>query len=166
MSSNIYCAICGESRRVDEDWFLLTENRWTDRLRVLAYHPLLAEQEGVFCVCGTPHVRELVLHWMITGHLDYPFAQTGSEVPSLLRPSSTPGTTCAEPDISASLVVGELAVHRESLTRVLCENPESLSGVLEAVIAALNRGPAPLGCSCIADEAEPVDSTELVLTNA
>ena len=41
------------------------------------------------------------------------------------------------PDLKASRVVGELAVHRESLSRVLRENPESLVGILEALVSAL-----------------------------
>lgn len=163
MSSQVYCAICGEPRSTEEGWFLLMENRWTDRLKVLTYNPTLATQEGIFCACGSPHVRELVLHWMITGRLDYPFAQLDPDVPS---PNSTTGTVCAEPDISASLVVGELAVHRESLTRVLCENPQSLSGILEALLAALNRVSPTIRCSCIAEQEEMAEHEELTLTQA
>lgn len=166
MSSQVYCAICGEPRSVGENWFLVTENRWTDRLRVLGYNSALATQEGIFCACGSLHVRELVLHWMITGQLDYPFARLAPEVPSGLRPNPTAGTAGAEPDISASLVVGELAVHRESLTRVLCENPQSLSGILEALLAALNRVSPALECSCIAQQEESAGHEELTLTPA
>ena len=34
-------------------------------------------------------------------------------------------------------VFGELAVHRESLSRILIENPESLAGILAALISAI-----------------------------
>ena len=32
------CAICLEPRLGGEGWFLLTENRWTDRLKILGWN--------------------------------------------------------------------------------------------------------------------------------
>jgi hypothetical protein len=48
-----------------------------------------------------------------------------------------------EPDTQGSKVLGELAVHRESLERVLAENPESLAGILKALLRALGESPVP-----------------------
>jgi hypothetical protein len=42
-----------------------------------------------------------------------------------------------EPDTKGIKVFGELAVHRESLERVLSENPQSLASILLALISAL-----------------------------
>ncbi|HST10068.1 MAG TPA: hypothetical protein VLL05_06810, partial [Terriglobales bacterium] len=60
----------------------------------------------------------------------------------------------AEPDMRGVRVFGELAVHRESLERVLNENPQSLGSVLLALISALG-GQKPSTPSEERDE-EPV----------
>jgi hypothetical protein len=153
----VSCAICGEPRGEDDGWFLLTENRWTDRLKILAWNEPLARAPGVYAVCGEPHVQQLVVHWMATGSLGFPFARTSIADRTPVRgPSRDARTESAEPDTSASQLIGELAVHRESLERILCESPESLAGILEALLSALtaNRRPAQ-------DEEELGDEAEI-----
>ena len=49
-----------------------------------------------------------------------------------------------EVDTRGATQIGELAVHRESLDRVLRENPQYLRTILEAVVNALNRNSFPL----------------------
>jgi hypothetical protein len=84
------------------------------------------------------HVQELVAHWMATGSLDHPFARTRpSEAGSIQKRPIGRRALQTEPDIRGSKVLGELAVHRESLTRILIESPESLAGILSALINAL-----------------------------
>jgi hypothetical protein len=80
---------------------------------------------------------------MVTGRLDYPFALVSPANPGKVRSFTSSDTAPVEVDVRGSRVVGELAVHRESLTRVLQENPQSLSGVLEALIGALGTSSAP-----------------------
>jgi hypothetical protein len=164
--TSIVCAICGEPHNGEEGWFLLTENRWTDRVKVLAFNPLLAGEEGIFCVCGRAHVRELVVHWMVTGRLDYPFAEFPSPRPVRTRSERRQPAARVEPNVGTSAVIGELAVDRESLMRVLGESPESLSAILEALVAGLNAATAPIRCSCCAEGQEGADNTELALTQA
>lgn len=168
--TSISCAICGEPHSDpfsnEAGWFLLTENRWTDRIRVLAYDSVLATQEGVACVCSRAHVRELVVHWMITGRLDYPFALVPSALPSdgSKRGLQLSETEPVEVDVRGSRIVGELAVHRESLTRILQENPQSLSGVLEALIAAIGGTIQPFQERPASKQKEEIE--ELALTHA
>lgn len=143
---HISCAICDEPQTATGRWFVIAENRWTDRLRVSRFEETRARQPGVYCVCCSDHVRELVVHWMATGRLDYPFAQVPKassplgraeaflhrrreESRQIPRRSETP-----EQALSTDALLGELAVHRESLTRVLRENPQALSAVLETLI--------------------------------
>lgn len=131
------CAICLEPRLGGDGWFLLIENRWTDRLKILGWNDGLASEPGVHAACGAEHVQQLVIHWMAMGTLDYPFARTHREAKrSLRRPSEKPAST-PEPDTRGIKVFGELAVHRESLERVLSENPQSLASILLALISAL-----------------------------
>ena|SRR6266550_4088588 len=134
----IFCTICGEPRRENDRWLLLAENRWTDRLKVLGWNDQLASQLGVYPACGAAHVQQLVVHWMAMGSLAHPFARvrTGcSGKPRKLWPE-TP-VEAREPDTRGAKVIGELAVHRESLSRILIENPESLASILTSLISAI-----------------------------
>jgi hypothetical protein len=132
------CAICGEANSAPSQWFLVTENHWEDKLKILEWNSLLASQHGIHLACSPSHVQELVVHWMATGSVHYPFAQTNSwnmparrwSDPSKLRPViNTRGVR----------TIGELTVHRESMRRVLDENPGSLKSILEALSGALQR---------------------------
>jgi hypothetical protein len=132
------CAICGEERQAGEDWFVLVENRWTDRLKILTWNETLASSAGTHLACGAAHVQQLVVHWMTMGTLEYPFAEAPSAITSTrLRRTREPHEPEAEP--SGSRLVGELAVHRESLERIVRENPESLAAILEALTSALTN---------------------------
>lgn len=136
------CAICLESRTDSDGWFLLTENRWTDRLKILGWDDRLAVEPGVYSACGAEHVQQLVIHWMAVGTLDYPFARASA---GEKRPPRRRATTAepGEPDTRGMKVFGELAVHRESLERILSESPESLGSILMALISALGTPASP-----------------------
>src|SRR5438552_4165447 len=56
--------------------FLLAENRWEDKLTILQWNEPMAARYGIQVACSVSHVEELVIHWMTTGSLDYPFART------------------------------------------------------------------------------------------
>ena len=140
---NFFCGICGREKASRQDeWFLMSESRWQDSLKILQWHDQLAVQSGVQCVCSASHVQELVIHWMITGDLEYPFAQITGATPAdrRTRKENEP----PEVDTSVFQQIGELSVHRESIRRVLAENPQSLSAILEALLAALDRKPQPV----------------------
>ena len=131
------CVICHEGHNESDGWFLLTENRWTDRVKIFGWNDVLASQPGVHAACCAGHVQQLVVHWMATGSLDYPFALSRPEHRCSILAPEKPAAVHAEPDASGSRVLSELAVHRESLERVLAENPESLAGMLHALLSAL-----------------------------
>ena len=129
------CAICGEARSAYQTRFLVAENRWEDKLTILQWNEHMAGRQGIQVACGVNHVEELVIHWMTTGSLDYPFARTALGVGSWHR-SAGPGCRV---DIRGARTIGELAVHRESIERVLAENPQSLKGILDALLDALRQ---------------------------
>lgn len=136
------CAVCGEERSSGEVWFLVAENRWEDRLKVLHWNERLAAREGVQRACSARHVEELVVHWMTTGSLDYPFARTALGAGATRRLSKrwpAPG----ELDVLETRQIGDLAVHRESIEHVLSENPESLRVILDALVGALQKETVP-----------------------
>jgi hypothetical protein len=104
----------------------------------------VAGQAGVRPACSAGHVQQLVVHWMTTGSVDYPFALASLSPPRGPRPltkRSTAGQALesAEFDIRNTPAIGELSVHRESMQRILRESPESLTSILDALLSALNR---------------------------
>jgi hypothetical protein len=138
MKPNVTCSICGELGFGEDGWFVLVENRWTDRLKILAWNEALASGAGAHVACGAAHVQQLVVHWMTMGSLEYPFAEAPrrATMPKLPHIKEIPR---AEADLRGTRVVGELAVHRESLERILQESPESLAPILEALTSALTN---------------------------
>jgi hypothetical protein len=133
------CTICGEERLAGQVWFLVAESHWEDKLKVLQWHDELARRGGIYAACSAGHVEELVVHWMTTGSLDYPFATVG------LRPERRrQGLGCflptiVEPDTRGARQIGELAVDRESVRRALKDDPESLQVILDELLNALAR---------------------------
>ena len=132
------CTICGVHSTGDTGWFLVVQDSWLDRLKILHWNSGLAAQDGVHTVCGAMHVRELVAHWMATGSLEYPFAFLSSPQQELrIIEFGTKKRGAAPAQLQSAVLIGELAVHRQSLDRALRENPQSLSGILEALLGAL-----------------------------
>jgi hypothetical protein len=130
------CAICGQERSAPDHWFLIAESRWEDKLKILQWNDRLAAH--AHCACSGAHVQELVVHWMTTGSLDYPFARVGL---GLGRSAGRWPTAFWEDevDIRGARQILELAVHRESMKRVLSESPQSLKTILDALLGALQR---------------------------
>ncbi len=134
------CTICEQERVGVDGWFMLTENEWLDRLKVLAWNDTLAVREDVHCLCCVAHVQELVAHWMATDSLEYPFARLPFTRKRARRRRAAPLTGQSRAfDSPAGQVIGELAVDRESLRWVLRENPYSLITIMEPLLSALRQ---------------------------
>ena len=131
------CTVCGEQRMSGQVWFLLAETPWEDKLRILHWQDQLANREGIHRACSPAHVQELVTHWMTMGTLDFPFADSGPTLASRRRLASVPMVEV--PDTQGVRQVGEIVVHRESVSRVLEENPDSLQTILDELSDALER---------------------------
>ena len=135
--SSACCAICGQLRGKNQGWFLLAENRWTDQLMILKWEQSLLQHADVHAACSVAHVQQLVVHWMTTGTLKYPFARTGppSEECNPVEAQAPPSPHL--PDIAGAQILGELAVDRNSLPRILGESPGLLGSLLVALADAL-----------------------------
>jgi hypothetical protein len=132
------CTICGEEKSDGQVWFLVAESHWEDKLKILRWQDELANRRGLHHACCPEHVQELVTHWMANGELDFLLASTGpaNDVgPS--RGSAFP--IVAEADTRGGREIGELAVDRESMGRLLNENPDSLLIILDELRDALER---------------------------
>ncbi len=124
------CSVCGLDTFRHTGWFLVIENRWLDRLKILSWHSSLATQKDVKSVCCRQHLKTLVSHWLSQANLrlppaDYSPLPLGSDA------------ALAESDLgphSVGQLVGELAVHRESFSRVWSGSPAALECILDALI--------------------------------
>ena len=132
------CAVCGTEKLRNQDWLLIVDNRWQDKLKILHWDERLAQEAGVWPVCGADHLQELVVHWMTTGSLDYPFARDAASK----NPPRPRGVLeqLHEVDTRNTRELGELAIDRESVRRVLNENPECVAEILHALLRAVDPG--------------------------
>ncbi|MFZ0803919.1 MAG: hypothetical protein WBQ09_08380 [Terriglobales bacterium] len=134
------CTICGEEKLSIQVWFLVTESPCEDKLRILQWQDEVAEREGIYQACCPAHVEELVIHWMTTGSLDFPFATTATHPVAMGRRAPLACLpVMMEPDTRGARQIGELAVHRESMGRLLNESPDSLQLILDELTRALRR---------------------------
>jgi hypothetical protein len=124
------CSVCGLDTFRHAGWFLVVENRWLDRLKILTWHPSLATQKDMKSVCCWEHLKTLIAHWLTRASLRIP--------PAHIPPLPIGG----DPDLTdvdlgphaVGRLLGELAVHRESFSRVWSGSPESLECILDALI--------------------------------
>ena len=130
------CTVCGEQKSTGQVWFLVAESHWEDRLAILHWEDEISYRKGMHRACCPAHVEELVVHWMTTGSLDFPFA-IAEERLQRMPGSSLP--VVLEADTRGARQIGELSVHRESMDRVLRESPDSLQIILDELSDALKR---------------------------
>ncbi len=108
----------------------MVENRWLDRLKILSWHTSLASQPDMKSVCCRLHLKTIIAHWLTQASLRV----SPSFTPPL--PIGSDGTVTdldLGPDAVGRLV-GELAVHRESFSRVWSGSPAALEYILDALL--------------------------------
>lgn len=133
-----HCSICGAVKQAEETWFLITENHWDDRLDIWRWQQPLALEAAVHSLCSPRHVRELVVHWMTTGCLAYPFASTPeNRTESSVKVSASLNREQGKRPLVEHL--GELSVDRIGILRALRENPLSLNIILDELMLVLEE---------------------------
>jgi hypothetical protein len=131
------CTVCGLETDHHSEWYLVVENRWLDTLKVLCWHPLLAEQAQMQSVCGKHHLKTLLTHWLT--HANLQFLACGT--PHLAVASDNRPIEAETGFSSVGKLVGELSVHRESLSTVWSGSPEALECILNALIGGMRTPP-------------------------
>ena len=130
------CAVCGTESDQHASWFLAIENRWLDRLKILSWHPVLAVQKNMLSVCGRQHLKALLTHWLTKANLELR-ADLDRTVPI----TSESPREVDQGLLSVGRLVGELTVHRESVSRVWTGSPETLECILNALIGGAEPRP-------------------------
>ncbi len=111
----------------------MVENTWLDRVKILAWHPVLARQASMQSVCGEQHLKTLLTHWLT--HANLKFLATGA--PSWPAVDSDNWPEGDSITMSVGKFVGELAVHRESLSRVWTGSAEALECIVSALVEGI-----------------------------
>lgn len=124
------CSVCGIDTFRRTGWFLVVENRWLDHLKILSWHSSLAAQKDVKSVCCRQHLKALIAHWL---------TQASLRLPPAHNPPLPIGSDPALDDFdlgphAIGCLVGELAVHRESFSRVWSGSAAALECILDALI--------------------------------
>jgi hypothetical protein len=140
LANRLSCVVCGIETKRHGGWFLVMDNCWLDRVRVLSWHPVLAREGKMRAVCGKEHLKTLLTHWL--NHANLQLVATGATPwPPVLDASLRLSSYSA---CSIGKVVGELAVQRESVSRVWTGSPEARECILNALIGGTeshSRGP-------------------------
>ncbi len=140
LANRLSCVVCGIETKRHAGWFLVMENCWLDRVRVLSWHPVLAREGRMRGVCGKQHLKTLVTHWLNHANLQLIAGGASPWLPAVdIRQSGSNDTA-----FSMGKVVGELAVQRESLSQVWTGSPEARECILNALIGGTEtqaRGP-------------------------
>ena len=124
------CCVCGLDSYRHIGWLLVVENRWLDRLKILSWHASLATQRDMKSVCCIQHLKILIAYWL---------KQASLRLPSGHSPPMPNGRNSELSDFdlgpqAVGRLLGELAIHRESFSRVWSGSPEALECILDALL--------------------------------
>ncbi len=139
LANRLSCVVCGIETKRHAGWFLVMENCWLDRVRVLSWHPVLAREGRMRGVCGKQHLKTLLTHWLNHANLQLVTSGASPWPPALeTRPLGSNDSA-----YFMGKVVGELAVQRESLSRVWTGSPEARECILNALIGDIDECQQP-----------------------
>jgi hypothetical protein len=124
------CCVCGLDTFRHKGWFQVAENHWRDRLKILSWHSSLAAQKDLRSVCCRQHLKTLIGHWLNQASLRLP-PRHDPPLPSGSDPNLA--DVHLGPDAVGRLL-GELAVHRESFSRVWSGSAAALECMVDALI--------------------------------
>jgi len=126
------CSVCGVDTLHHHGWFLVVENRWLDRLKILTWHPTLAAQKDIRSACCRQHLRILIAHWMNQASLRLSPSH-GPPMPITSDPARSDLHLTSE---SVGQLVGELSVYREAFSCGWTGSSTTLECILDALIPA------------------------------
>jgi hypothetical protein len=129
-ANRMSCAVCGIETKRHTGWFLVMDNHWLDRVKILSWHPVLAGTGKMRGVCGKLHLKILLTHWLNYSSLH--LAAGGfAPVPASLASAQT---GAGYPNLSLGRVLGELAVERDWHSPSWTGSPEAMECILNALI--------------------------------
>ena len=125
------CVVCGIETKRHAGWFLVAENYWLDRVKILSWHPVLARAMTMRSVCGKAHLKALLTHWVLHANLQLVPRCLNGSWRSPLRPLPS---TFDHMAISSGRVLCELAVQRDARAPLWTGSQEALDCMLDALL--------------------------------
>ena len=123
------CSVCGQNAVRHNGWFLVTENRWLDRLRIYDWNPSLAAGNEVESACCRLHLRTLMENWVSQSSVH--LAPRDEEPPAIAGIPVRDDFQAAER--VGGRLVAELAVYREPFSRDWTGTREILESIVDAI---------------------------------
>ena len=137
LANRLSCVVCGLETKRHAGWFLVMDNCWLDRVKILSWHPVLAREGRMRGVCGKQHLKTLLTHWLNHANLQL-VASGASPWPTALDVTES---RCSYAAFSVGKVLGELAVEREELSHIWTGSPAALECILRALIGDIEERP-------------------------
>ena len=129
-ANRMSCVVCGIETKRHTGWFLVMDNDWLDRVKVMSWHPVLARTGRTRAVCGKMHLKALLTHWL--NHANLQLATSGkAPIPMAL---DTASSFSSGVHLSVGKVVGELAVERDPRSPGWTGSPEAMECILSTLI--------------------------------
>jgi hypothetical protein len=124
------CEVCGTRKRKQGNWFLVTQDRRGDVLRILYWSEGVAQRKNVWACCSPQHVQMFVERWL---------APTANDAPSQV-PGAAADLMAMNPDLEQHLKLAlttETQISEEALANGFAFEENSTQSVLDAVEALL-----------------------------
>lgn len=128
--ARLSCVVCGIETKRHTGWFLVMDNCWLDRVKILSWHPLLSQTGKMSSVCGKIHLKTLLTHWL--NHANLQLMATGEVPLPITLDTALAGSSYA--NFALGKILGELAVERDPLSPVWTGSPEAMECILDALI--------------------------------
>jgi hypothetical protein len=144
LAQRLSCIVCGIETKRHTGWFLVMDNCWLDRVKIFAWHPVLARSERIRGVCGKPHLKAVLTHWL--NHASLQLVGEGSAV----VPPAADKHGGSDPSFAAvGRALGELAVARDPLSPGWTGSPEAMECILNALIGETESRLQPLALASL-----------------
>lgn len=135
------CSVCGNALASQTTGYLLVARSNPSRIMILRWNRTIASREAAQTACSPEHALEIVTHWMVSGRLDFHFAQAALPFcdQQIAEEQTAERLAAAE-----QKTIGELVIARESVRNLVARDPEALASILDSLLEAMLKDSHPL----------------------
>jgi hypothetical protein len=122
---NHVCEVCGTRKRKQGNWFLVTQDRRGDVLRILYWSEGVAQRKNVWACCSPQHVQMFVERWLAPEGSDLTVQLPGG--PDML------GMNAELEQHLRTALTAEAQISQEAFTNGFAFEEKSTESILNAV---------------------------------